>query len=203
MFILTHSPAPALLAYFTLYVLIAFVWRSLLVWRQAGVNPYVLPTDDSAHGYVGRAMRVLMLGLLTLLLALTVVPSLTPHLGSLDMLAQPGVSAAGWALLLLSLGWVAAAQAAMGASWRIGIDTTRPTVLVQRGPFQVSRNPIFLGMRLNLLGLVLVMPNAGTLAALVAGEVLMQIQVRLEEAHLAGQHGDEYRKYTKAVPRWF
>jgi protein-S-isoprenylcysteine O-methyltransferase Ste14 len=68
--------------------------------------------------------------------------------------------------------------------------------------FGVSRNPIFLSMRVNLLGLLLVLPTTVTLVALVAGELLMQIQVRLEEAHLAGIHGDDYLAYCVRVRRW-
>lgn len=51
---------PALFAFTLLYLLLAFVWRSVLVWRRTGANPYVLPQDDSPQGYVGAAMRLLM-----------------------------------------------------------------------------------------------------------------------------------------------
>jgi protein-S-isoprenylcysteine O-methyltransferase Ste14 len=90
----------------------------------------------------------------------------------------------------------------MGLSWRIGIDTAHATELVQHGLFGVSRNPIFLAMRLSLLGLLLVYPAAATLALLVAGEILIQVQVRLEEQHLLGLHGDAYRAYCARVRRW-
>ena len=66
----------------------------------------------------------------------------------------------------------------------------------------MSRNPIFLAMRVNLLGLVLVFPAATTLAILVAGEILMQVQVRLEEEHLRGAHGLTYDDYARRVRRW-
>jgi protein-S-isoprenylcysteine O-methyltransferase Ste14 len=90
----------------------------------------------------------------------------------------------------------------MGNAWRIGIDRTTATDLVQTGLFQYSRNPIFLGMRLNLLGLFLVLPNAAMLAIWLVGDVLMQIQVRLEEAHLHQLHGDAYHFYRQRVRRW-
>lgn len=192
----------SLLAYTLGYLLIAFVGRSLLVWRATGINPYVLPSDDSAHGYVGRAMRTLMLAVLALVLGRTFMPDLTAALGPFQGLEHPGVRLLGWVLLLISLVWIAAAQAGMGASWRVGIDQNRPTALVRSGLFSLSRNPIFLGMRLNLLGLFLVVPNAVTLAILVAGELLMQVQVRLEEAHLSSLHGQRYTEYQRQVRRW-
>jgi protein-S-isoprenylcysteine O-methyltransferase Ste14 len=73
---------------------------------------------------------------------------------------------------------------------------------VRTGVFGISRNPIFLGMRANLLGLWLAFPNAMTLSALLLGEVLMQIQVRLEEQHLAREFGETYAAYRASVRRW-
>jgi protein-S-isoprenylcysteine O-methyltransferase Ste14 len=37
---------------------------------------------------------------------------------------------------------------------------------------------------------------------MVAAELLVQIQVRLEEDHLAQVHGDEYTEYATTVRRW-
>ncbi|WP_216328947.1 methyltransferase family protein [Deinococcus aestuarii] len=201
---MTRDPveALALLVYTLAYLLIAFVWRSLLVWRRTGVNPYVLRADDSAHGYVGRAMRVLLLTVLALVLGLNLVPGLETWLGPVPALLDPRLAFLGWVLLLASLGWIAAAQAGMGVSWRIGVDEGARTALVQQGLFAYSRNPIFLGMRVNLLGLFLVVPNAVTLAVLVAGEVVMGVQVRLEEAYLSRVHGNAYEGYRRRVRRW-
>jgi protein-S-isoprenylcysteine O-methyltransferase Ste14 len=57
-------------------------------------------------------------------------------------------------------------------------------------------------MRVNLLGLFLVFPAAATLALLVAGDILMQVQVRLEEQHLLQLHGQSYATYCSRVRRW-
>ena len=87
------------------------------------------------------------------------------------------------------------AQVQMGESWRIGLDEEHEAALVQSGVFGLSRNPIFLGMMLTLLGLFLVIPNALTLVAFAMGVVLIQIQVRLEEEFLAKTYGNEYADY--------
>ena len=84
----------------------------------------------------------------------------------------------------------------------VGIDTQRRTELVQHGLFAISRNPIFLAMRVNLLGLFLISPSAASLAILVAGEILMQVQVRLEEQHLLNMHPTLYASYQQNVRRW-
>jgi protein-S-isoprenylcysteine O-methyltransferase Ste14 len=117
-------------------------------------------------------------------------------------LQYAGFKIAGLIMLLLSLVWTVLAQAQMGSSWRIGIDTKRQTELMQRGIFKFSRNPIFLGMIVTLAGLFLIISNVLTLLILVLGLVLIQIQVRLEEEHLAKLHGDKYTSYRLKVRRW-
>lgn len=90
----------------------------------------------------------------------------------------------------------------MGESWRIGIDEERRTPLMRKGVFSLSRNPIFLGMMLTLLGLFLATPNAVTLTVLALDVVLIQIQVRLEEEFLSKTHGPDYAEYRREVRRW-
>ena len=72
----------------------------------------------------------------------------------------------------------------MGESWRIGVDNEHKTKLVHTGVFSISRNPIYLGMMVTLIGLFLVIPNAVTLLIFVLGVVVINIQVRLEEEYL-------------------
>jgi protein-S-isoprenylcysteine O-methyltransferase Ste14 len=90
----------------------------------------------------------------------------------------------------------------MGNSWRIGIDEEKKTPLVQSGLFRFSRNPIFLGMIITLLGVFLTIPNALTLLFLSLGFVLIQIQVRLEEEFLTRTQGEGYAEYRRQVRRW-
>jgi protein-S-isoprenylcysteine O-methyltransferase Ste14 len=195
-------PPAALLAYFLVYFLLAFIWRSLLVYRRTGVNPFVLPASDDAHGYVGRAFKLVIIGCTLVVAIIALAPDASHWLGGWSLLHTPALVSAGWLLLLISLAWLLVAQAQMGSSWRIGIDAGHVTALVERGLFRVSRNPIFLAMRVNLLGLFCVYPAAATLAVLVAGEILMQVQTRLEERHLASLHGVSYAAYCARVRRW-
>ena len=105
-------------------------------------------------------------------------------------------------LLLVSLVWTVLAQTQMKNSWRIGIDNDHPTELVREGVFKLSRNPIFVGMMVTLLGLFLVSPNVATLIAFVVGVIVIGIQVRLEEEYLARIHGEQYAHYLRSVRRW-
>lgn len=191
----------ALLAYFLLFFGAAFLWPTWRLWRRERVNALVLPHDDSAHGVIAARFRLLIASTFLLLVALAAgLPA--SALGHLGWLERPATAAAGWLLLLVSLVWIVLAQRQMGRSWRIGIDTGIQPPLVREGLFGRSRNPIFLGLRLNLAGLFLVLPNAATLALVLLAEALIQVQVRLEEGHLSAAFGEAYAEYRRAVPRW-
>jgi protein-S-isoprenylcysteine O-methyltransferase Ste14 len=192
----------ALLIYYTVVFVMAFAWRSLLVYRRTGVNPLVLPSTADAYGYVGRAFKVTIAGIAAVVISMALWPASQNYFGRWTVLSTPALAYLGWALLIATLVWLVIAQIQMGTSWRIGIDDKHRTELVQRGLFTLSRNPIFLAMRINLLGLFLIFPSAVTAALLVAGEILMQVQVRLEEKHLSNLHGAAYDAYREKVRRW-
>lgn len=190
-----------LFAFYLVYFAAAFVWPTYRLWRRDRVLAVTLPNDDTPHGVVATGFKVLMGAIFAVLLTLVCgLPAAL--LGPLPWADVVALNYIGWALLVLSLIWIAAAQRQMGRSWRIGIPEGEQPALVASGVFARSRNPIFLGMRVNLLGLFLVLPNAVTLAALLAGEILMQVQVRLEEQFLGAKLGEAYEAYRVQVPRW-
>jgi protein-S-isoprenylcysteine O-methyltransferase Ste14 len=110
-------------------------------------------------------------------------------------------TAAGWALALGGLALLLVAQANMGRSWRIGIDSS-PTALVTSGLYRLVRNPIYTGMGAMVLALPLIAPCPVTLAACLAGVTLLAVQARIEEQHLLAMHGDTYREYAARVGRF-
>ena len=144
---------------------VAFLWRSYLVYKRTGVNPYVVgeserPIDFIEHYY---PIPLVVIAINTLLFLL--FPSVYQFATPIVWLDNTIVQVAGLALMFFALMWTATAQMQMGKSWRIGIDTENKTELVEKGLFKISRNPIFLGMRVSLLGFFLALPNAFTLAA--------------------------------------
>ncbi len=188
--------------YLLVFFIAAMFCRSYKTWKETGVNPYKLGRSESAHDYDGVLFRIVLILCFFVVSIFSFIPTLYPYLVPVEWLEQPILAFLGLGLLTISLTWILIAQAHMGNSWRIGIDETARTSLVENGLFRVSRNPIFLGMRAMLLGLFIVIPNAATLAILAVGEVLMQIQVRLEEAYLRQSHGSQYADYCHRVHRW-
>lgn len=192
-----------LLIYLILFYGLAFFWRSYRTWRETGVNPYRLIDQAGLAHFVSRVYSLVSLGVVVCILLFSLAPAAWyEYLAPITWLEGDVLTAVGVTLLILALIWVLIAQAHMGASWRIGIDTENETSLVTHGVFRLSRNPIFLGMRLNLLGLFLVLPNALTLLLWLLGDVAIQIQVFLEEEHLRLQHSAAYDRYSAATPRY-
>lgn len=188
--------------YLVVYVFSAFFWRSYKVWKASGINPFILGRSDTAHDYIGKVFKIIFALITATVIIYAASPKVYGYLMPIALLERLAVKVLGLVLLFLSLIWTLLAQAQMGNSWRIGIDAQRKTELVQGGVFRLSRNPIFLGMIVTLVGLFLVLPNALTLLILVLGFVLIQIQVRLEEEYLTSIDGDNYLEYRRRVRRW-
>ena len=142
-----------LLAFFLLYFGLTFVWRSVLVYRKTGINPLVLGKGDDAYGYVGRAFKLNIMLIAAFVLMRAYWPASMQEIGTIAALQSPTWATLGWVLMGLSLTLMLVAQAQMGLSWRIGIDEKNRTGLVTGGLFALSRNPIFLSLRITLLGL--------------------------------------------------
>ncbi len=188
--------------YLLAFFVVAFLWRSYLVYKRTGVNPYVVGKSDRPIDFIENNYPIPLVVIAINTLLFSLFPSVYQFATPIVWLENAIIQTVGLGLMLFTLLWTATAQMQMGKSWRIGIDTENKTELVERGLFKISRNPIFLGMRVALLGFFLALPNAFTLVAVVLADILMQMQVRLEEEFLTGVHGDKYREFCSRVRRW-
>ena len=78
-----------------------------------------------------------------------------------------------------------------------------PTVFVARGPYQFTRNPMYVGVSCWLLGLA-ALTNARILWWYAIGVMLAfhAFVVLYEEPNLRRRFGASYETYTQNVPRW-
>jgi len=187
--------------YFIIYFGVAFVLKSVVVAKRIGKNPLVLPKDDSVYGLIGLYFKVTLITMFVYVLLYAFFPNYHDIFLPITQLDNPTIKYAGLGLLFISLAWTVIAQGNMKNSWRIGIDTETKTELVTSGLFAFSRNPIFFGMILSLVGLFLTTPNALTAMFLILGYVLIQIQIRLEEEFLTKEHEQAYLDYKQKVRR--
>lgn len=89
---------------------------------------------------------------------------------------------------------------------RTSINPMKPdaaSALVTYGIYQITRNPMYVGLALWLVAWAIYLSSPGTLI----GPVLLflyidRMQIRPEERVLAGKFGAEYQEYARRVRRW-
>jgi protein-S-isoprenylcysteine O-methyltransferase Ste14 len=117
-----------------------------------------------------------------------------------------GCGAAGWvggavfAIALALAAWAIATITRAGSN----VPTNMPTTtIVDTGPYRFTRNPIYLGMFLGLVGLAIAFDSLWQLLALVPFALVIRYGVvAREEAYLERKFGHTYRGYRSGVRRW-
>ena len=198
---MTAQPDPLVPLAVLAVIGVAFSARTLWVRRAIGRSPVVFGGADDAHDLLGRVFRLIIAAVFVWFVARVAWTKLDGFAGAIAWLQYSAIAWSGAAVMGLGAVLIVAAQIQMGASWRIGVDQER-TGLVTRGLFGVSRNPVFLGMVLVLVGGFFVAPSAVTTGLLGAGWVAFSTQIRLEEAQLEALHGEAYTDYRAKVRRW-
>jgi protein-S-isoprenylcysteine O-methyltransferase Ste14 len=132
---------------------------------------------------------ILELGLHFVIPVARIIPSPWHYIGVVLIVA--GVSLAG-----------AAAQQFGRADTPVK-PSDKPTALVTGGLFRVTRNPMYLGVLLVLLGTAVILRTLTPLVVPFAfAYVITSRFIRVEEAFLREQFGEPYVSYCRAVRRW-
>ena len=77
------------------------------------------------------------------------------------------------------------------------------TTLVTSGPFRFTRNPIYVGNTIMMLGAAFAFANVWFLATgILAAVAVHQLAIKREEAHLAPKFGADWDAYASRTPRW-
>jgi len=194
--------ADDLLLLFGCLFLAAMLGRILSTYRRTGRFPIIWHEKDTASNFIVRLIVAIVAMEALSIILYAIYDSYYPYLVPITYLEKSTIQSAGILLAYLSLGWSAIAQAQMGASWRVGIDTQQETALVAKGLYSFSRHPIYLGFISVTVGLFLAMPNAMSLVACVLAIVVLSIEARLEEEFLVSRYGDAYEAYLKQTRRW-
>ncbi len=109
----------------------------------------------------------------------------------------------GWLLVVLALAMIVSAIRTM----RRAHTTVKPHEaaehLVTRGPFSFTRNPIYLGNTIIMLGIGLIAGVVWFIVfAPIAAFATQKLAIEPEERHLQARFGKKYRDYAKKIRRW-
>jgi len=190
-----------LFGYFFLFLVMALLWRSYLIYKKTGINAL---TQSNQHSFLKFLAIVFKIHLIMILgLVVDYVFEYNVLTGNrFDFLPIRFTASIGCLILFMSFMIIMTAQNQMKISWRIEIDARNSTPLIEAGLFRYSRNPIFLALRLSYFAMFLIVPCPYSLITFLIGDLAFQAQVRQEEQHLSRTHGAEYRDYCSRAPRW-
>ncbi len=192
--------APVALVLYVIYLILAFVVRGLIQRRRTGDTGMRFGTEA-----VGSPQWWARLAFIGAIIGGFVAPifDILGWLSPFAHLNRGPVWAAGLVFACTGIAGVLVAQLAMGASWRVGVDTNERTQLVVRWPFTVVRNPIFTAMIVTALGLALLVPSILSFTALILLCAAIRHQViAVEEPYLQEVHGTEYIEYCNTTGRF-
>lgn len=80
---------------------------------------------------------------------------------------------------------------------------TTTTEILRRGPFRLTRNPLYLQMVVGCIGFAILLANLWILLLTpVCAWVLQRFAILPEEAYLEHKFGEEYLSYKRSVRRW-
>jgi protein-S-isoprenylcysteine O-methyltransferase Ste14 len=117
--------------------------------------------------------------------------------------ASPVATGVGWLLVAVFVLWNGWALATMAKHQTALLPGGATTVVIEGGPFAVSRNPLYVGLLILSAGVALLAGSLWALAALPLEWALLRWGAVLPEEHyLTAKFGARYTDYTQRVRRW-
>jgi protein-S-isoprenylcysteine O-methyltransferase Ste14 len=117
--------------------------------------------------------------------------------------ASPVTAGLGWLLVAAFVVWNGWALVTIAKHRTALLPRGATTIVIDRGPFAWSRNPLYIGLLVGSAGVGLVVGSAWALIALPLEWALLRWgAVVPEEQYLAAKFGATYTDYTGRVRRW-
>ena len=186
----------------SLHVVLGHAGSSLLFRARFGRSPLVVyRAAASPHRTWSRIAGACALAWAAALIATTYAPRVAAGTLGRALVEVPAPIA--WTLALGGLALMLAAQADMGAAFRIGQDAQDgPDALRTRGLHAVCRNPIYVGSWLALVGMTLWHPSLVLALPCLGAGYAMHRLVLAEEAFLRTRFGGAFDAYCARVRRY-
>ena len=169
------------------------------VGKRSPDDPLEMGQDMQDYADVVVKPPILFLGAILLGCLLSWIVPLGPGLGAANALALSvggALAAVGLALFVVSVREFRRAGTSV-------VPGEPSTVLLDRGPYRYTRNPIYISFIVFYFGMAIMLTSTWMLLLLIPVLIVLQRGVvEREEAYLQSKFGEAYRKYQARVPRW-
>jgi protein-S-isoprenylcysteine O-methyltransferase Ste14 len=169
------------------------------VGKRSPDDPLEMGQDMQDYADVVVKPPILFLGAILLGCLLSWIVPLGPGLGSANALALSvggALAAVGLALFVVSVREFRRAGTSV-------VPGEASTVLLDRGPYRYTRNPIYISFIVFYFGMAIMLTSTWMLLLLIPVLIVLRRGVvEREEAYLQSKFGEAYRKYQARVPRW-
>ena len=93
------------------------------------------------------------------------------------------------------------ARFSLGTSWSVAPKVQGDRQLRTRGPYAVTRHPIYTGLLGMLLGATLLSGIGQWIVLFPVGLILFEVKIRMEERLMVATFPEEYPRYRRQVPQ--
>lgn len=192
---------PAYLMIFLQFFVIYLFLKSYFFYKKFHINPFSFVKSRNIVEFISWILLMVILVFYGLIIVITFIAG---EIGQpFTILNNPIINFTGVAFTIIGLVIMILAHYHMGQNWRMGIDKQTTITLIQSGLFSVSRNPVYIGILLQALGLFLLIKTSISLLLLILLLVVFFVIIQTEEKFLADKFGQQYDTYKKKVRRFF
>ena len=189
------------LIFFCIFIALGVVGRvylHFLATGDLGVRPAMVTSFRDAH--MASWLLILAFILMGCLVSLEVLGVVQAQIQNNHFFTDIGA-----VVSIIGIAVTVHAQFQLGESWRYGVDENEKTELVTDGIYAHVRNPIYSGVFLFCLGILLLLPHILMLVSVLLVYLSIEIMVRfVEEPYLRATHGEVYIAYERQTGRyWF
>jgi protein-S-isoprenylcysteine O-methyltransferase Ste14 len=107
----------------------------------------------------------------------------------------------GLAILVAAAALTLWARFVLGLMWNAAPSVKQGHQLRTRGPYSVTRHPIYTGLLGMMLGTLLLAGGNIWIVAFPIAVVLIECKIHIEERFMTGEFPEEYPRYRKRVPQ--
>lgn len=170
---------------FSLIRIAWFTWLLFWIWSARGAK-----RTERSESTASRLSYLLLVFVGLIIMSFSRFgPQIIPNSEPLNLLG----AVLTWAGVLFSI-W---ARAILGGNWSGAVTLKQNHELISTGPYRLVRNPIYAGMLLAGIGLVVALGSLEALAGYLVVFAALIWKSRMEQRMLATRFGDAYTGYRK------